>query len=148
MNETDKHMFDAWAAIKKHEWHEFENKVRAEWRLSFGIWAAILASTGALIGAELRIQPTIFEYVALLVLIFVIVLHTIFLRWIQQRLKETRDNLSEAHSKMRQCLDPTYEQKKFTRTSWWKQPSVIVQFMITIILVCVLWIVIKSEVAG
>lgn len=144
MNEDSKRNFDAWTAMREHAWREFEDKARAEWRLSFGIWAALLASAGALIGASTISKPPAFKYGAPIILIVLIIAHAFFLRWIQRKLEGARKYLWEAQGQMRKCIDISYKQGQFERSPWWKQPSLIVQLMITVVLACVLWIVVSG----
>jgi hypothetical protein len=49
-----KKRFDALSVLEQEQWKEFENKVSHEWRLSFAIWASMVASSGAILGGKVR----------------------------------------------------------------------------------------------
>lgn len=144
MTEGMKRKFDAWESIREHAWREFEDKSRAEWRLSFGIWAAVLASASALIANEnllgnylMKQWPSWVFVVAL----GIVLGHFAFLYWIQTRLGEVRGILEQAQAEMRTLLGaraPTLKKR-----SNWKQLPMYIEVFITILLIVVLYVVLK-----
>jgi hypothetical protein len=138
MTEDEKRKFDAWESLRDHAWREFEEKTRVEWRLSFGIWTALLASAGALISADGQTIGGLIEQVALWVIGVVVLTHAAFLYWIQKRLRSARDDLYKAQVQMRELLNAPTEPPP---RSIWKQVPMYVEFGITILLVGVLGIV-------
>jgi small-conductance mechanosensitive channel len=143
LTEDEKRKFDAWESIRDHAWREFENKSRAEWRLSFGIWAALLASASALIASHQPLAVNLMKEwsCALAFLAFAILLgHFYFLYWIQTRLQEARESLSEAQGAMRHLLE---DEKPQPPRSIWEQVPMYVEGFITILLIVVLYVVLK-----
>jgi ferric-dicitrate binding protein FerR (iron transport regulator) len=144
MTEDEKRKFDAWESLRDHAWREFEEKSRAEWRLSFGIWAALLASAGAMIAAGATIakfRQQVPPCVIVLALLVVVVVQAGFLYWIQIKLQETRGYLSKAQDEMRKLLGATNE--PHNERSIWGQCPMYVELVITILLVGVLYVVLK-----
>ncbi len=118
MEENIKRKFDAFASIRDHAWREFKDKAKAEWRLSFGIWTALLAAIGALITSKLKLPINVCILSA--VLVFIVILHGYFLYWVQCKLDSARIILHECQTEMRKYLDlsvNSYERNK------WKQPA-------------------------
>ena len=150
MTEDEKRKFDAWESIRDHAWREFEDKSRAEWRLSFGIWAALLASTGALIASGHSTAANLIKNVSLCWFAFfalVIVLgHVGFLYWIQRKLQKAREFLFHAHVVMRYLLDGTVVESEDRKI--WKQVPMYVESGITILLVIIFYFVLRYSGCG
>ena len=78
---------------------------------------------------------------ALAFLAFAILLgHFYFLYWIQTRLQEARESLSEAQGAMRHLLE---DEKPQPPRSIWEQVPMYVEGFITILLIVVLYVVLK-----
>ena len=137
----EKNEFDAFTCLRDHAWREFEEKTRTEWRLSFGIWAAILSSAGAILSSDQLKGSLGLMISACVAVIIVVVLHTTFLWWIQKCLKKSREILSDADTRMRALLhqDPVTFEK---REDAWKQSSLQVQMLITLLVSITLLIVV------
>ena len=136
MDDDVKNLFDAFTVLRDHAWNEFQNKSSAEWRLSLAVWAAILSAAGAILSKDGFKPATLAVYASGLVLLAVGGLHLWFLHWIQRKLREARQYLSEAQSKMRELAGlPTTPTGP--RESPWKQPTLYVQLAITVLLACV-----------
>lgn len=134
MNEDQKRQFDAWESMRDHAWREFEEKSGAEWRLSFGIWAALLASAGALIAAGTATVAIIRQQVTpcvIVLTVLVVVIHATFLYWVHKKLQSARCYLFEAQEEMRKLLKTPSKQHK---RSIWQQVPIYVEFVITILL--------------
>ncbi len=135
MKEKDKRTYDALVSVRDHQWKEFEEKTRLEWRLNFGIWAALLTSTGAVIKAnECSLSGSEEIRIAIAIVVFlVIILHYSFLHWIQGSLKLCRKFQHEAEGEMRKLLSLPPEIFSERKPAW-KQPTVIVEMLISILL--------------
>ena len=135
MEEQIKRTFDAFASVRDHAWREFEDKSRTEWRLSFGIWAALLALGGTL----LTKNPKYINISVLSIsLTLVVLLHGWFLFWIQCKLDVARKILHETQMEMRKILGLSthiYKRKIF------KQPALYIEIIITLIIAVLLVIV-------
>jgi hypothetical protein len=147
VNDDDKNEYDAWTCLRDHAWREFEEKTRTEWRLSFGIWAAILSSAGAILSADQLKGSTVFEILAWLAVIIVVYIHARFLVWIQASLRKSRGILREADTKMRALLHkaPT---TLGPRRATCRQPSVQVQMLITLLVSITLLLVVYALPTG
>jgi len=135
MEEEIKRRFDAFSSVRDHAWREFEDKSKAEWRLSFGIWAALLALGGTLLTKN---SKYINMYVLSISLALIVLLHGWFLYWIQCKLDNARIILHETQMAMRKILGLTthsYKRKIF------KQPALYVEIIITLIIAVLLVIV-------
>lgn len=145
MTEEEKRKFDAWESIRDHAWREFEDKSRAEWRLSFGIWAALLASASALIASGhstieslmKNVPPCWFVIPALVIVIG----HFAFLWWIQSKLQGARNYLSEADTEMRKLLGSSEPKQKKRRVR--NQFPLYIEIFITILLIFILGFVLR-----
>lgn len=145
MTEDEKRRFDAWESLRDHAWREFEEKSKAKWQLSFGIWAALLASAGALIASgtatikEFRQQE--YSYLIVLVMLALVVIADVaFLYWIQRRLQKARDYLSDADIEMRKLLGEPSERHD---RSILKQIPLYVEAFITLLLAGVFFVVFR-----
>ncbi len=143
MEEEKKNQFDAWMAMRDHAWREFEEKTRTEWRLSFGIWAALLTSSGAILSADKLLESTTIKVSAWIMVIIVMVIHTRFLYWIQDSLRTTREYHQEAEAEMRRILDLDPIDLGH-RKSAWKQSSVQIQILITVLVCTTLLLVVHA----
>lgn len=144
MTEDEKRKFDAWESLRDHAWREFEEKSRSEWRLSFGIWAALLASAGALIAAGATVasfRQQVTSSVIVLAVLVVVLVQAVFLYWIQTKLQEARGYLSKAQDEMSTLLGAPNQPHK--ERSIWGQWPMYVELVITILLVGVLFVVLK-----
>jgi hypothetical protein len=144
MKDDDKRRYDALQALRDHAWEEFQQKSRAEWQLSIGLWAAVLASAGAVLGAEnLTIRNTILALATGLVGVLG-ALHLRFLLWIQARLGEFRSQLQDAQERMRELLElPKIPRRP--RPGPWQQASLQVQLGITVLVGLALLMVLFSR---
>lgn len=80
-------------------------------------------------------------YVFILVALVIVFSHAVFLYWIQRKLKEAREFLSEAQSEMRELLKAPI--KKLEVRSIWRQVPMYVECGITILLIVVLGAVLR-----
>ncbi len=113
-----------------HNWREFENKVSLEWKLSFGLWSALIAILYVVYDKKIEIggESIILVFAALLI----IALHIWFVIWIQYCLKKHRSRLHEFRSKLLREIGiidyPAFKRNIFN------QPTVVIQVTVTIIL--------------
>ena len=143
MEDEKKNEYDAWTCLRDHVWCEFEEKTRLEWRLSFGIWVALLSSAGAVLSADQLKGSILFIILTCLVIIVVAYLHARFLGWIQSSLRKSRDIQREAETKMRALLHLA-PLTLGTRKQTWQQPSLQVQMLITILVSITLLLVVLA----
>ncbi len=132
MGEEPKSPFYALESMRNHAWSEFQEKARIEWRLSFGIWAGLLAGTGAVLSAEHLRRTDWLLYLTALAVFVVFVVHARFLLWVQGRLARSREFLREAQSRMQDLLDLKTKSGGNRRPNW-MQPSLQVQLAVTLL---------------
>ena len=130
MKDDEKNQYDAWKCIRDHAWNEFIEKTRTEWRLSFGIWAALLSSAGAILSSRNLNGSIGFMLLVGLAVIIVNYTHYKFLEWIQNCLAKSRKILHEADDEMRGLLHKAPMTRK-PRGPVRKQHSVQIQMLIT-----------------
>ena len=143
MNDDAKRAFDAWASFRDHAWHQFQEKARVEWRLSFGVWGALLASAGAILGTTGVTRTSLLEWSSIVAVLVLLVVHARFLWWIQQCLGQGRASLREAEQHMLALLEAERPVGP-DRGATWKQPSLQVQMAITVLLGAALVFVVHS----
>ena len=134
----EKAQFDALHALTEQAWRDWDHKTRHEWRLSFGLWAALLAASAAVLQSNFR-PP--FTYV-IAGGIAVLALHLVFLAWIQARLKEHRKEYLALRSRMPAPVRP--ETPVAHERCWCQSPSVWTQAGITLLLIAIFAIVAAS----
>ncbi len=142
MIDDPKVRFDALVTLRDHAWKEFQDKSAAEWRLSFGIWAALLGAAAAVIAAK-EFRPAGGWQAILPAILFVLLgLHGWFLYWIQTKLAAARTLMRVAHEEMWGLA--VREQQIAERDPWYEQPTMWVQLFITFLLAAVLYAVVYS----
>lgn len=132
MDVDDKNEYDALVSLRDQAWREFEEKTRLEWRLSFGIWIAVLTCAGAIFKASALRGSLLLEFSAWIGAVIVIFVHMYFLIWIQSALRRSRSFQREAESGMRKLLNMKSASISPRKTAW-KQPSVMIQILISFI---------------
>jgi hypothetical protein len=131
MDENAKRAFEALHALAEQAWRDWDHKSRHEWRLSFAVWAALLAASAA----RLQTQIPIPLWAVLLAGAVVLFFHALFLRWIQKTLTAFRNDYHLFRSRMPAPATPG------DRPEWWRSPSVHTQLIITLLLVVILAVV-------
>jgi hypothetical protein len=117
------------AKLADDRWREYDSKSQAEWKLSYGIWAALLAATGALLSRSTP-NPLSSSWLLPAALVFVaaaFIVHWLFLRWIQQRLRALRLEMIPILKRRRELLSlPSIESEgdKSGRLSMFVQLSI------------------------
>jgi hypothetical protein len=137
----EKSQFDALHALSDQAWRDWDHKTRHEWRLSFGLWAALLAATAALLQTTFRPHPALVAVGGTVVF----VLHVVFLAWIQGRLREHRKEYRGLRGRMPAPVRP--EAPASGDQCWCKSPSVWTQAGITLLLIAVFAFVATSNAA-
>jgi len=135
----DKSQFDALHALSEQAWREWDHKTRHEWRLSFGLWAALLAASAALLQTTFRPHPGLVALGG----IVIFALHVVFLAWIQRRLREHRKEYRALRGRMPAPVRP--EASAGGDQCWCKSPSVWTQAGITLLLIAVFALVATSN---
>jgi len=132
MGQQDAHDAELIKLLYEASWRDWENKSKHEWRLSFGIWGAMLASVTLLIKEDLRLewwQPTI-----AVVIIFSV--HWRFLIWIRRSLKHYRKLQSRILAKAATRL--SIEMPTRDKSLSGSYTSLLTQLLITAILAALL----------
>jgi hypothetical protein len=140
MDENAKREFDALHALTEQAWRDWDHKTRHEWRLSFGLWAALLAASAAVLQTTFRPHPTAVVVGGLVVF----VLHIVFLAWIQRRLREHRKEFLALRARMPAPATPAPSSGQ--DKCWCESPSVWTQTAITLLLIAIFAFVAMSEV--
>ncbi len=131
MNENDQRQFDALHKLSEQSWRDWDHKTRHEWRLSFGIWGALLAS------CALATKVTVGVSIVALIPVGVVVLsvHVFYQRWLQRALNQYRRQDHEYQGKM--CRLVGLEVRELSQRAWWRHPALWTQTTITALLVLV-----------
>lgn len=139
MTDSEKRRFDALTALRDHAWREFENKSQAEWRLGFGLWAAILGGAGVIVTTPTLAASATLTYMVALYLLALCTIHIKFMRWVQGKLGDCRDRIYEAQGEMRRMLSlPPAPEVGASRGNRWRHPSLVVQVAISVLAAAVL----------
>ena len=138
---NDKAKFDALHALSEQAWRDWDHKTRHEWRLSFGLWAALLAASAALLQTKFRPELTLVLVAGFLV----ILLHVFFLAWIHGRLREYRKSFLALRARMPDAFKP--EAPSGRERCWCESPSLWTQTGITLLLIGVFALVAMSKAA-
>jgi len=89
VKEEHKRRYDALYVASEQAWRDWDHKSKAEWKLAFSIWAALLASATAVAKAEIVLPWQAVGCVGL----GIVALHFVFLFFIQGRLTAYRDKI-------------------------------------------------------
>jgi hypothetical protein len=134
VDENAKRAFDALHALAEQAWRDWDHKSRHEWRLSFAVWAALLAASAARLQTPIPIPLWAVVLAGAVVLFF----HALFLRWIQKTFTAFRNDYHQFRSRMPAPATPP---APVDRPEWWKNPSVQTQLVISVLLVVILAVV-------
>jgi hypothetical protein len=130
MNEEKRRRFESLYNLSEQAWRDWDHKTRHEWKLSFGIWAALLAAAAGF--DKIRVNIPLSIVVTIGLIIFGI--HLIFLSWIQIRLKDYRAEMNVLAEQMRRLAGTSQIVPKHSRLGVF---SPIIQLAITILAVFV-----------
>ena len=139
MNETDKDELprstelEHLGKLADDRWREYDSKSQAEWKLSYGIWAALLAATGALLSRPFPnsfscswLLPAASSFVA-----GAFIVHCLFLVWIQRKLRALRLEMNPILKRRRKLLNLSSNEPEGDKSGW---ISMFVQLSITALL--------------
>ena len=140
MDENAKRQFDALHALTEQAWRDWDHKTRHEWRLSFGLWAALLAASAVLLQTTFRPHPTAVVVGG----IAAFVLHVVFLAWINGKLREHRKDFIALRARMPAPVTPVPPSGE--DKCWCQSPSLWTQAGITLLLIAIFAFVAMSEV--
>lgn len=94
------------AKLADDRWREYENKSQAEWKLSYSVWAALLAATGVLLtkteGLVVCRSTLLLAVLVFAVLAFIV--HKKFLDWVHKKLGALRKEMNTILDKRRELL--------------------------------------------
>ena len=135
MTEDEKRKFDSLSILEAQQWREIENKIKLEWRLSFAIWGSLLAASAAIIGGKLQFRNLPIEQIIFtgLVIVLVVILHVLFLYWIQRSLQRRRESMWLLRKAMEELIPISIQRSKYNRKIS-KQISIYVQVLISVLL--------------
>jgi hypothetical protein len=128
----DKTRFDALHALSEQWWRDWDHKSQGEWRLSFGIWAALLASAAAVTKSLVPI-PLVLAIVAGAT---VVTVHVMFLMWIHGTLRENRAHMRVCQKEMAKLAGLELKDEGWRPV--FRKVSFLVQGVITLLLALVL----------
>ena len=140
MDENAKRQFDALHALTEQTWRDWDHKTRHEWRLSLGLWAALLAASAAVLQTAFRPHPAAVVVGG----IVVFALHVVFLAWIQGRLRKHRKEFIALRARMPAPVTPSTPSGE--DKCWCQSPSVWTQAGITLLLIFIFAVVTMSEI--
>jgi hypothetical protein len=141
MDENAKCQFDALHALSEQAWRDWDHKTRHEWRLSFGLWAVLLAASAALLQTTFR--PGLI--VVLLAGAAVFLVHVVFLAWIHSGLRRYRKEYLALRARMPAAVRPDAPTGR--DRCWFQSPSVWTQAVITVLLIVIFAFVATSSAA-
>jgi hypothetical protein len=134
--------FDALSKLTDQAWREWDHKSRAEWRLTFGIWGALLAAAAAVSKAEVQLPWLVGAIMGFIVL----VVHWRWLFWMRKVLNYYRSAMEHAVTRMcALAILPEVEKERRHKTKALWHPSIQTQLIITLILVLILVLVSLSR---
>ncbi|MEW6688310.1 MAG: hypothetical protein AB1452_04365 [Pseudomonadota bacterium] len=94
------------AKLADDRWREYENKSRAEWKLSYSVWATLLAATAALLTKTqdiLECRSTLLA-AAIAFAVAAFAIHWWFLDWVHGKLGCLRKEMNKIVEKRRALL--------------------------------------------
>jgi hypothetical protein len=141
MDGNAKSQFDALHALSEQAWRDWDHKTRHEWRLSFGLWAVLLAASAALLQTTFR-PGLMFVVVAGLA---VLVVHVVFLAWIHRGLREYRKEYLALRARMPTAVRPDAPTGR--DRCWCESPSLWTQAGISLLLIVIFALVAMSSAA-
>jgi hypothetical protein len=98
-------------ALRDEAWNEFDKKTGFEWRMSFGIWAALAAATALCIKENEALSKTELHQYLIPAILVIIILHLIFLSWVQFTHRLNRDRQQFWSRKMASLAIPAAEDR-------------------------------------
>ena len=129
VDEDTKRAFDALHALSEQEWRDWDHKTRHAWRLSFGLWGALLAVSGALLTTDYRPDGVAIGLIGALV----IVLHVGFLAWIHTCLNDYRRAYVALRDRMPENVRPPA--MRSSESAWYASLSLWTQVIVTLLLI-------------
>jgi hypothetical protein len=94
------------AKLADDRWREYESKSQAEWKLSYSVWATLLAATGVLLtkneGIVLCRSTLLVVVVVFAALAFIV--HKKFLDWVHKKLASLREEMTKILEERRKLL--------------------------------------------
>lgn len=94
------------AKLADDRWREYENKSRAEWKLSYSVWATLLAATATLLTKTQSILVCRSTLLVVVIAFAVVALatHWWFLEWVHGKLGSLRKEMNQIVKKRRKLL--------------------------------------------
>ncbi|MCD4651757.1 MAG: hypothetical protein K8S56_08245, partial [Candidatus Cloacimonetes bacterium] len=122
---------------EKGSWNEFTEKTKIEWKMSFAIWYAIFSViVGTIAGKFAQSDLNVNCYVLFTLCGVLLIIHFLYLFWIQKCLRKSRDFLYEIRERMRDMVElSNIEQEALKLTNKTaKQFSIWLQLAVTALL--------------
>ena len=103
----DSPRLDHLAKLADDRWREYQSKSQAEWKLSYSVWATLLAATAGLLTKTQSI-PVSQSTLLLIVIVFAVLafaVHWWFLDWLHGKLGSLRKEMNRILEKRRELLN-------------------------------------------
>jgi hypothetical protein len=92
MTDDQKRKFDAIYALRSAAWNSSDARRDAEWKVALGLWTALAALTGILLGKESSITfNTATKYCGAILVVILVFLHALFTHGLQEANRFDRD---------------------------------------------------------
>jgi len=135
LGEDAKRYLDALHLLSEQSWRDWDHKTKHEWRLSFGIWGALLGAMALFINVRAKI-PIRYSICAGGL---VFCAHALFLFWTRHRLEAFRKEIEACTDIMKSIVKVQRHDTSARRR--WRYGSQATQMLITVFLaLCLLWV--------
>jgi hypothetical protein len=87
-------------------WREYESKSQAEWKLSYSVWATLLAATGGLLTKTegLLVCRSTLLLIVIVFAVLALIVHWWFLDWVHKKLGSLRKEMNQILQKRQTLL--------------------------------------------
>jgi hypothetical protein len=98
---------DHLAKLADDRWREYESKSQAEWKLSYSVWATLLAAMGALLTRSegVLVCRSTFMLIVITFGVFAFIVHWWFLNWVHKKLGSLRNEMNQILDRRRKLLN-------------------------------------------
>src|SRR5439155_25042567 len=88
---------DHLAKLADDRWREYQSKSQAEWKLSYSVWATLLAATGGLLTKTegLLVCRSTLLLIVIVFAVLALIVHWWFLDWVHDKLGTLRKEMNQ-----------------------------------------------------